>query len=373
MKRLTEFFSSWPGIALVLLLGLAARLGAASFGHNYDVESYFVVAKIMAAGGNVYAETTRYNYGPVWFLILHGLDLLAQHNETILRWLVAGFLSLADVGLFVLIYRQAGPLLGALFFLNPVSILITGFHSQFDNFALGIGLLGVLQLGHEPERPLGRREFGGLLLLGLSLATKHILFVFPLWLAVKRRGWLTKILIIGVPVAVFLASFLPWWADSHGGIVKNVFLYNSGGYGVFYSLMLPEIARLVLSSRGYWYLLLIVFAFICRPKSNFHSFLIYTGVLVAASPAYANQYLAIPAALAVVCLNPFFAGFLLLGVWHLAVDVNGLHLLNYYSPCHDLATYCLTLGIIWHLWPQIFIRPFAYIRREVNFQLGLDK
>jgi len=373
MKRLTEFFSSWPGIALVLLLGLAARLGAASFGHNYDVESYFVVAKIMAAGGNVYAETTRYNYGPVWFLILHGLDLLAQHNETILRWLVAGFLSLADVGLFVLIYRQAGPLLGALFFLNPVSILITGFHSQFDNFALGIGLLGVLQLGHEPERPLGRREFGGLLLLGLSLATKHILFVFPLWLAVKRRGWLTKILIIGVPVAVFLASFLPWWAGSHGGIVHNVFLYRSAGHGVFPTLLLPELAHVLMSSQGWWLLLLLVFAFVCRAKSNFHSFLIYTGVLVAASPAYANQYLAIPAALAVVCLNPFFAGYLLFGAFQVIVDVDGLHLLPGYSRCNDLAIYCLTLGLIWHLWPQLFVRLYQRIVREVNLQLGLKQ
>ena len=368
-----KILASWWGLALVLLVGLSARMAAAAYGHNYDVDSYFLVTKIMAAGGNVYAETTRYNYGPVWFLTLHGLDLLAQHNEVILRWLLAGFLSLVDVGIFVLIYRQAGPVAGTLFFLNPISILITGYHSQFDNFALGIGLLGTLQMGHEPDRPLSRREFGGLLLLGLSLATKHILFVFPLWLAIKRRGWLTKFLIIGVPVAVFLAGFLPWWAGSHGGIVNNVFHYNSGGYGFFYTLMLPEVARLVLSSRGYWYLLLIVFAFVCRPKNNFHSFLIYTGVLVAASPAYANQYLAIPVALTAVCLNPFFAGYVLLGAFHIAVDVNGLRLMHSYSPCNDLAIYCLTFGLIWHLWPQIFVRLYENIRREVNLQLGREQ
>src|ERR1017187_4933621 len=170
--RMKKIALDWRGVALVLLIGLAARMAAAACGHNYDMESYFIVTKILAAGDNVYAETQRYNYGPVWFLVLHGLDLIARHHETVLRWLVAIFLSLADVGIFTLLYRQAGRLAATLFFLNPISILITGFHSQFDNFALCLGLLGVLQIANDPDRPLGRRDFGGLLLLGLSLATK---------------------------------------------------------------------------------------------------------------------------------------------------------------------------------------------------------
>ncbi|HEY5346424.1 MAG TPA: hypothetical protein VIK62_08785 [Verrucomicrobiae bacterium] len=361
---------SYLGIFLVLLVGLVARLLAAARGHNADMDAYFIVAKIMAGGGNVYAETTRYNYGPIWFLILHGLDLIARHHEVVLRWLIALFLSLADVGIFALLYRQAGRLPAVLFFLNPISIIVTGYHSQFDNLALGIGLVGALLVEDEPERPLSRRGLSGLLLLGLSLTVKHDLFLFPLWLAVKRQSWREKFIILFVPTAVFLTSFLPWWAGSHGGIVQNVFQYRSNYASCFYTLMLPEVAQAVFSSQTWWLLLLMMFAFICRPKNNFCSFLIYTGVLVATSPATTNQYLAIPVALvSVYYRNPFFIGYTLLGACHLCEDGNGLHLWSGLLSAYDsLAIYSLCLGLIWQLWPQVFVWPVEKIRQEIRFQ-----
>lgn len=357
-------------IVLVLLVGLAARLAVATRGHNADMESYFIVAKIMAAGGNVYAETTRYNYGPVWFLILHGLDLVARHHEMVLRWMIACFLSLADVGIFVLLYRRAGCLPAVLFFLNPISIIITGYHSQFDNFALCLGLLGTLLVEDSSDRPISRRALAGLMLLGLSLATKHDLFLFPLWLAVKRQGWLQKLLVLAVPTLVFLTSFLPWWPGSHGGIIQNVFQYRSNYSSYFYTLMLPEVAQLALNSQTCWLLFLIVFAFICRTKDNFQSFLIYIGVLVATSPAATNQYLTIPIVLvSVYYKNPFFIGYILLGTYHLCVDGNGLHLTSSLSAYDALAIYSLCFGLIWNLWPQTFTWPVEKIRQEIRFQL----
>lgn len=63
-------------LALVIVIGVALRLALPLLGHNFDVESYRIVADIMGDGGNVYAETSRYNYWPIWFLIVHWLDML---------------------------------------------------------------------------------------------------------------------------------------------------------------------------------------------------------------------------------------------------------------------------------------------------------
>ncbi|MGH8022334.1 MAG: hypothetical protein ACRED1_02045, partial [Limisphaerales bacterium] len=60
----------------VLAAGIAARMFVASLGHDYDFESWQLIAGLMDHGQNVYAQTQRYNFAPAWFLILHGLDLL---------------------------------------------------------------------------------------------------------------------------------------------------------------------------------------------------------------------------------------------------------------------------------------------------------
>ena len=94
----------------LLALGVAARLIAASAGHNYDMESFFIVAKIVEHGGNVYASTSRYNYGPIWSTLLHGLDLAARvlpfDWQHVLRYGIAGVLTLVDVAICLLLRRR---------------------------------------------------------------------------------------------------------------------------------------------------------------------------------------------------------------------------------------------------------------------------
>ncbi len=67
------------GLTIVILLGgFIARLWAASRGHNFDFESWLIAADISSHGGNIYAETSRYIYGPVWFLLLGMLWPIAR-------------------------------------------------------------------------------------------------------------------------------------------------------------------------------------------------------------------------------------------------------------------------------------------------------
>jgi hypothetical protein len=354
-------------LAGVLAAGLAARFWMITWGHNFDFDSYRVVVSCVEQGKNVYASTERYNYGPVWFNILHGLDLLSLHNRFVFRWLLVGLLSLADVGIFLILWRRFGRLAAVFFFLNPISIIITGFHNQFDNVALLFGLLAVLLIGDDFEKPVGRRKFSGLLLLGLSLATKHILFAFPLWLAVKQRGLIQKAIIVLIPVACFALGFLPYWSEGKAGIIHNVFHYQSSAIGYFYDFFIPPEMKYLVSSRQIWFLLLGFFAFVCRPKSSMESLLVYTAVLVAASPGFFNQYLAIPVAFVSVFVNPLSIAYTAMATLHLALDNNGPTFFgDWRGKSDNLAVYCLSFAVVWTLWRQSIMRGFQRCWQQIK-------
>ena len=226
----------------ILAVGIALRLVMPMRGSNYDMESYRIVADIVAKGGDVYAETNRYNYGPVWFHILHALDSLpwiAGDKLTALHWKVACFLTIVDIGICLTLFRSYGATVAALFFLNPISIMITGYHSQFENFAILVGLVSVGIL----DRQKGTRWMWlGLVLLGLSLSIKHILFLFPLWLAIKQEYWSRKLLFAGLPYVIFLAGFVPYLPRDAHQILKNVFLYRSWNNAPLWSDFAPGFA-----------------------------------------------------------------------------------------------------------------------------------
>ncbi len=190
-------FSRTHGWVLaVLAAGLAARFWVGRFGVNFDFDSYRIVIDLIRHGQNVYAGTTRYNYGPVWFNVLNLLDWLARHEIHRFRLVLTAFLSLVDAGIFWVLWQHCGKWPATFFFLNPISIIVTGMHNQFDNFAVLLGLLAVIRFGDDSENPVDARKFSALLLLGISLMTKHVLFLFPLWLAVRQRGLIQKTIVL---------------------------------------------------------------------------------------------------------------------------------------------------------------------------------
>jgi len=372
METIRRIFQNRWLLFFVVILGLAVRMAFATLGSNYDMRSWFIVADITSHGGNVYAETDRYNYGPVWFMVIHLLDLISGGHHEVLRYLIAGVLSLADLGIFFFLIRFSGPVPAVIFLLNPVSIIITGYHCQFDNVAVLLGLWSVFLLGDNFETPVNRRKFLGLLVLGLSLVTKHIFFVFPVWLAVKQKGFWQKTVVVVVPAACFLLSFAPYWGHARQGIMDNVFSYHSNSSNLFYQYFVPKLAQDCFGSNTVWYGLLALFAFFCRTKSAFESLLIYTGVLVAFSPATSNQYLAIPAALAAVFMNVPFGLYFLVATYHLCADVNGPHFVRF-GCYNDLAVIVLCFALSWLFWRNQYLQFFKSIHEEIGFQLGRMK
>jgi hypothetical protein len=362
----------------VIVVGIAARLLVATRGHDPDMDSWQTVAKLVEQGKNVYASTNVYNFAPGWLLILHVLDLLAGHNPVVFRYFVAGFLSLGDVGIFVILWHRFGKLASCWFLLNPISVIISGYQNNFDNLAILLGLVAVLLMGDDFERSVNRRKLLGLFILGLSLVVKHVFFAFPFWLAVKQKGLWQKLLVVLMPVSVFAVSFVPYWLGGSQGIVENVFYYRSWTDEFFYRMFLPQFVQFMFSSLAVWFFLLVLFAFIHRQKNTMEFLLFYVCVLVATSPADVNEYLAIPGVFVATHLNLFTVLYTAVGSWHLLVDVNGLHLTGLPGTALiDVSVYLLCMALVWTTWHQNILaclkQLLAWCVSEVKNQLGTKK
>lgn len=300
--------------------GIAVRFWVSRYGHNYDLESYRVVADIVDRGGNVYAETDRYNYGPVWFYVLGLLERFSHvfaDDEGAFRVSLIALLTAVDVGIWAILRRRYGLVASFLFFLSPISIVITGYHNQFDNLAVLLALAAMVVYA--------AAAIPGLLLLGLSLTVKHVLLAFPLWLAIKERGLGRKVLALVVPPAILVLSFLPFLREGAAGIVDNVVRYDSFDNAPFWHAVLPDVLQPLVPPPVLFAAALLVLGFVWRGRDHVDSVLLYLLAVVVFAPAIANQYLAIAVPAAAGFSNAFFLTFQALGLWLLSIHPDGLH------------------------------------------------
>lgn len=129
------------GMLLMVVLGLGIGLRfwlCVVWGQNQDMAAWRDVAKVMHLFGSPYSYP-NYNYAPVWAWLLWLLSWLPWD----LHLSVVGVLTAADFAIACMLLNWVGPLAAVLFWLNPVSIIITGFHSQFDCLAIAVGMAGV--------------------------------------------------------------------------------------------------------------------------------------------------------------------------------------------------------------------------------------
>jgi hypothetical protein len=291
--------------ALAAVVSIALKIILASRWSDYDVGSYEVVASLVLHGKSVYANTERYNYAPLWSLLLTGLKQLSawlpQLGRHTFHMTVAGFLALVDVALAALMASKYQYDAGIFLLCCPVTIILTGSYSQFDNFALLAGLVAWLLI-RQGNASWSRTLSAGAM-LGLSLAIKHVCFLFPLWLIFwQGLGNLWKrIACAATACALFSASFLPYATDAptRAGILQHVFLYRSRFY---YSIL-----HLLAGSRHFWlvsagetrtltmiWMALLTVAGIMAARCKSDLFGMYLLAMVACSPALNDYYLALP-------------------------------------------------------------------------------
>jgi len=291
--------------AVAALASIVLKLLLARQWSDFDVGSYSLVASLVLHGKSVYANNEYYNYAPLWSIFLAGLkqisNLLPAVGGKVFHFYIAAFLAVVDVALAALLttkYRYAA---GMFFLCCPVTVILTGSYSQFDNFALLAGLAAWL-LVREGNAPW-RRILPSAGLLGLSLIIKHIFFLFPVWMLFwPKLGSLRKRMAYGViSYALFALSFLPWAADplSRAGILQHVFLYRSRLYF--------SVPHLLAASRHFWmisptetsfltliWIAVLIAAGIKVGRTEGELFPMYLLVMFAASPALNDYYFALP-------------------------------------------------------------------------------
>ncbi len=182
-------------------------------GAGYDIESFRLVTDALLDGREVYTSVFgRHPYLPFQMYIMGVMAALAQ--AATLPYVVAIKLPalLADVALTGIIYRvikrkanrEQAIYLALLYALNPVSLLVTAYHGQFEAITL---LLAVLAWWAWDE---GRR-WRSTVALGFAILNKTWpVILLPLFL-IRLRSWRARavyvLISLGIP-ALFVAGYL---------------------------------------------------------------------------------------------------------------------------------------------------------------------
>jgi hypothetical protein len=92
-------------MAGAIVFSILAKIAVATLGHNFDVDSWRLTSDLLNQGKSVYANTYRFDYGPVWSLSLSGFGHLTTGSGERFHVCLAAFLATVDVLTAVIIAR----------------------------------------------------------------------------------------------------------------------------------------------------------------------------------------------------------------------------------------------------------------------------
>lgn len=286
---------------LFTIVGLALRIWISQFGSNFDFAMWQAHLEIFKSNKSIYE--IGYAYASPWLHTLYLLDSIPfplLENSTFVQNLpgsfyrikIVIFLSLIDFFIFLLLFKNYSLKIGLLFFLNPISIIITGHHNQFTNFALLFGFLSVLLY---EKNNLNLKIILPLIIMGLSLSIKHVLIFFPIWWAFKEKKLLNKFLVLFVPYSIFIISFLPlYYPGDLEHIINGLCCFSKRLDGPFWGMFGSKFIHMYLDLQTLFSLILIILGFLFINKNLKDSFYLYLMAVVTFSSMMYTQYLVIP-------------------------------------------------------------------------------
>lgn len=203
-----------PGIlALALLVRLLPALWL-PVGAGYDIESYRLVTDALLSGREVYTSVLgRHPYLPLQMYVMGGMAYLAQQSGVPYVVMIKLPAVAADVALTWLLFRtvvegnrrEIALYVALLYALNPVSILVTAYHGQFEAITLFLLVLAVWFWHVREQYRLSGTA------LGFAILNKTWpVVLLPVFL-LRLRGWRARIiyalLALGIPV-LFSVAYL---------------------------------------------------------------------------------------------------------------------------------------------------------------------
>jgi hypothetical protein len=288
----------------LFILALALRISLALLGHNYDLESFEIVADIVLKGKNIYEGTERYNYGPIWAYFLAFLKLLANigtYNQKAFHVYIVIALFVAEIFLYLGILKiYKSNFFVFLLLFNPVSLVLVGHHSQFDIIPICLAFYAAQAIKNQKINT-------AIILLGLSFCAKHIMVFYPLFLIFDRKiSIINRLKLLVIPSLIFAISFLPF-ISALEPIKKNVLSYQFNHN----QTLLKHLLDIVVPSfvyktsliipfgflQGYkliWIALFPILGYYTAKRQIQNPYFIYLICIVASSLAISEQYFLIP-------------------------------------------------------------------------------
>jgi hypothetical protein len=212
----------------VLALAFLIRLAISwSWIEVADTANYRRVAETLARGGLLYRDTASlYPYPPLWSGVEAGALWFSQHSMVPFLVWVELLPTLSDLGAIILIDRinkaasVASPWRVALYAFNPLLILITVMHGQFDSLPVFFSMLAYYLFD------IKKRPFWAAASLALAVAIKSFpVILLPLFLfrLPNHRSRVIFAALTLVPVALLLLPFLATEASS---LTRELFGYQ---------------------------------------------------------------------------------------------------------------------------------------------------
>lgn len=243
-------------VGVVLGLSLVAHLVLilSTQGAAPDIQHYLIQAQSVFDHRNVYDVTMEYPYPPVWIWLVTFARWLSGLSGMPFYMVVKLPGTLADFGITFVLYDSARAWYGAsyravlpsaLYALNPVTLLISAGHGQFDALVILFLLLAI------------HAKRGGALALGVAIALKGFPVLFLPYILQWSREPRRAVVLALLPILVSMAIYsLVFGFSPH--MLLNVIGYRStADFGWLYVLLhVPGVSEFVVSHPASMLLLL---------------------------------------------------------------------------------------------------------------------
>ena len=222
------------------------------------------------------------------------------------HFVVRSFLCCVDlltlgVLLFIANIRKLPPVRTAIFFyLSPVSFLVTGYHGQFENFAMLMVLIGILMYLGFTARPVLRTALLWLFATAGMIVKHNVFYELIICLNSSIKRYWIKLSLFIVSVVIFLLLFIPYWKTGSKGIIGHVFKYGSysGIYGLTSLFTLPQLKYLFIVA-------MFVFPLFLKSRDIIAQCLLGVLFFLTFTTGFAAQYFVLPVALGAIRPSKF--------------------------------------------------------------------
>lgn len=276
---------------LIFFLGLIIRLVILYIfrnASNFDIESYRIVGKLILDNTNIYPDIARLHhpYLPFYLYIEAAAIFLSQFNiEPIIFLKTINIVF--DMGVLLLVYKLSNENTKKtlLYAINPVTILISTLHGQFDAIPIFLILLSFYLIKL-------KKELLSVFIFSTAILTKTwpILLIFQIFHFLKNK-YLIGILIIMPIISVILYSFL--FKINPFEIIKTNFTYHGlfGIWGITYFFSFFEL-NLIFQKLVSLFLITIVFlyGYIYKERDIVKGSYIFLLFFFSFTPGFSIQY-----------------------------------------------------------------------------------